>query len=62
MDKVNEKVDKIGVEVKKGFSESYYRFLTVANLALTKVAKPVTESGTYGLYAIRLMSCSFSFS
>jgi len=40
-------MEKFGKEVKKGLDESYYRFLTLANVAVNKVARPITEGGKY---------------
>jgi len=43
MDKIGENMNQLGTGIKKGWTENYYRFLTVANLALNKVARPITD-------------------
>ena len=60
MDKINENMGKFGKEVKKGLDESYYRFLTLANLAVNKVARPITDGGKYTFLSLFFKAC-FSF-
>lgn len=61
MEKFNENMQKIGKDVKKGLDESYYRFLTFANLAVNKVARPITDGGKFFAFSFHNFLKSLHF-